>query len=82
MKLGTLALVWIGIGLVVAGIIGAVLAGQINCGYVAAADCYAAKMHSWQLALIPGLAGIGAIAAAMAANGPSRDEKPNTPDVP
>ena len=82
MRLGTFALAGVGIGLALAWIIGAVLAGQINCGYVPSADCYALKMQSWQLAVIPGLAGLGLLIALPAANNVSSPETSNTPDGP
>lgn len=82
MKLGTFALTWIGASLVLAGIIGAVLAAQIDCGYMATTDCYALKTQSWQLAAIPGLVGIGAIGAALAGTGTLSDPwTSNTPDA-
>lgn len=82
MRLGTLALAWVGGGLVLAGIIGAVLAAKINCGYMPSADCYALKMQSWQLAAVPALAGIGLLIAASVGGNVSVRETSNTPDGP
>jgi hypothetical protein len=55
----TVVLIWASIALLAGGIIAAVLAGQVDCGFQPTADCEAMKMTAWQFPAVAIALGVG-----------------------